>query len=50
MTEMRDKYAELLAQLDHLRRYEKYIPEETRRDLDSARRETMRMIYGDFER
>ena len=50
MAEMRDKYTELLAQLDHLRRYEKYMPEETRKDLDSARRETMRMIYGDFER
>ena len=50
MAEMRDKYAELLAQLDHLRRYEKHMPEEMRRELDSAHRETMRMIYGDFER
>jgi len=50
MAEMRDKYTELLAQLDHLRRYEKHMPEEMRKELASARRETMRMIYGDFER
>ena len=50
MAEMRDKYTELLAQLDHLRRYEKYMPEETRRELDSARKQTLRMIYGDYER
>ena len=50
MAEMRNKYTELLAQLDHLRRYEKYMPEETRRELDFARKQTMRMIYGDFER
>ena len=50
MTEMRDKYTELLAQLDHLRRYEKYMPEETRRELDSARKQTLRMSYGDYER
>ena len=50
MAEMNDKYTELLTQLDYLRRYEKYMPEETRRELDSARKQTMRMIYGDFER
>ena len=50
MTEMRDKYMDLLAQLNSMRQYVKYMPEQTRKDYDSARREAMRMIYGDFER
>ena len=50
MNEMRDKYMDLLAQLNSMRQYVKYMPEQTRKDYDSARREAMRMIHGDFER
>lgn len=50
MDEMRDKYMDLLAQLNSMRQYVKYMPEQTRKDYDSARREALCMIHGDFDR
>lgn len=50
MDEMRDKTMDLLAQLNSMRQYVKYMPEETRQEYDSARREATRMIHGDFDR
>ncbi len=50
MDEMRDKYMDLLAQLNSMRQYVKYMPEQTRKDYDSARREALRMIHSDFDR
>lgn len=50
MDEMRDKTMDLLAQLNSMRQYVKYMPEETRQKYDSARREATRMIHGNFDR
>ena len=50
MDEMRDKTMDLLAQLNSMRQYTKYMPEEPRKKYDSARPEATRMIHGDFDR
>ena len=50
MEEMREKQLDVLAQLNNLRQYVKYMPEEVQEKYHSTRREALRILHGDFDR